>query len=299
MFYCAAALLLSVSSACSRTGNTPAEDDMTDPTATYSIVRADSSSGIEIIGNGGSNPLKVREAIRNYVIPESSFTEKRDKLYSLLDRLEACAHADSVCYGEVDSLNYLSIHYLENLLKDPQSLKSGIRHKMLQLLVSPDKCLRIYSWNENISPEWVSCINVFQYSRKDKSLEVAFNGEDSRHDACDFRSGKAEKIIHLYAAGDSSDLYLIQYSGCQGGEHRFKGVGCVEIGPEGIAFNAPVFNAKTSSISLHYAENGSASIAYDGRKRSLKLLRIQPKQERTDTFDRTYLYDGKHFTLAE
>ena len=295
---CAAVLLLLGLSACTRNSGTT-DEEMTDPTTTYSIVRSDSSNGIEIIGNGGSNPLKVREAIRNYVIPEQQFTARRAKLYSLLDRLDQYTHADSVDYSEVDSLNYLSIHYLENLLQDPKSVTSGIRHRMLHTVVSPDKCLRVYSWNENISPKWESYINVYQYRKKDRTFEVAFNEESSPHDASDFRSGKADRIIHLYTAGDSSDLYLILFSGCQGKEHLFKGAGCIEICPDGIRFNTPVFSAKAPSISLHYPENGSASIVYDSRKRSLQLQRIQPKQMQDDTLNRTYLYDGKHFTLAE
>ena len=296
---CTAVLLLLGLSACTRNNGTTEEEEITDPTTTYSIVRSDSSNGIEIIGNEGSNPLKVREAIRNYVIPEQQFTARRAKLYSLLDRLEQCTHADSVDYSEVDSLNYLSIHYLENLLRDPKSVTSGIRHRMLHTGISPDKCLRVYSWNENISPKWESCINVYQYRKKDRTFEVAFHEESSLHDAGDFRSGKTDRIIHPYTAGDSSDLYLILFSGCQGKEHLFKGAGCVEICPDGIRFNTPVFNAKTPSISLHYPENGSASISYDSRKRSLQLRRIQPKQLLNDTLEYTYLYDGKHFTLTE
>ena len=299
--FCYIAVILACElSACSRTESNAATEEMTDPTTTYSIVRSDSSNGIEIIGNGGNNPLKVREAIRNYVISEKNFTAKRAKLYSLLNQLDKYTHADSVNYNEVDSLNYLSIHYLEDLLQNPQSITSGIRHKMLHISISPDKCLRIYSWNENISPKWESYINIYQYRRQDGSLTVAFNEEENRlHDASDFRSGKTDKITHLFAKGDSCDLYLIQFSGCQGKEHLFKGVGCIGISPEGLLFNHPAFDAKIPSISLHYPANGSATIVYDSRKRRLQLQRIQPKQLQEDTLMRTYLYNGKHFTLAE
>ena len=270
---------------------------MSDPTTTYSLVRSDNSSGIEIIGNAGNNPLKVRETISNYVIPEKGFTAMRTKLYAMLSQLETYLHADTVDYSEVDSLNYMCIHYLEKMLQDPHSISSGIRHKMLHTSLSPDKCLRIYSWNENISPEWESYINVYQYRRKDQTLEVAFNKESGTHDASDFQSGKTDRITQLYENGDSCRLYLIQFSGCQGKEHLFKGVGCVETGTDGIHFNRPVFNAETSSITMHYPENGSVSVTYG--KRRLELLCISPKQKKNDTFNRTYLYDGCRFTLAE
>lgn len=299
LFCCAAAFLTCIFSACSRTVETPPEDEMTDPTATYSLIRSDSSSGIEIISNSGNNPLKVRESLRSYVIPENSFPAKRAKLYSLLNQLEKKTRTDSVNYGEVDSLNYLSIHYLQDLLRDPQSVTSGIRHRMLNTCFSPDKRLRIYSWNENLSPKWKSFINVYQYRKQDHTFDVAFNEESSPHDASDFRCGRTNRIIQLHTDGDSYDLYLLLFSGCQGTEHLFKGAGCVRTDSDGIHFNYPVFSAQHSSISLHYTKNARASITYDNKKHSLHVLRIAPKQDANDTFECTYLYDGCHFTLEE
>ena len=47
-------------------------------------------------------------------------------------------------YNIVDSLNYMAAHYLRNILEDPKSVKSSIKHKMLTITTSADKNLRVF-----------------------------------------------------------------------------------------------------------------------------------------------------------
>ena len=281
---------------CNRKGTAVSEEtDMTDPTQTYSIVRPDNGSGIEVISEDGSDPLKVREFIQSYPIPEKSFTARRAKFFHLLDLLKKETGSDSVRYDQVDSLNYMAIHYLLEILKDPKSITSGVRHPLLHCCTSADKRLRVYSWNEHIAPEQQSRINVFQYKLRNGILYTVFPGSGQTHGETDYRTGQIEKIYPMYRQGDSVELYLLHYSGLHGSGHMYKGFGCVKMLPDSLDFSYPAFDGKYPYVTLHYSGTENADAYFDGHKRSLRLWVAGSTDGSRDSIGKRYTFDGIRF----
>lgn len=284
------------SAACNRNGKVVSEEpDMTDPTQTYSIVRPDNGSGIEVISEDGSDPLKVREFIQSYPIPEQSFTAKRAKFCNLLDQLKKETESDTVSYETVDSLNYMAIHYLSDLLQDSKSISGGIRHPMLSCKISSDKRLRLYSWDEHIAPGQQSHINVFQYRTDDNRLIAAFQGTGRTHDETDFLTGRIESLHPLFRDGDSVRLYLICYAGSHGNEHLYKGFGCINALHDSLDFTYPAFEGARPFAAVHYSEKETAQAAFDRRHRRVRLQRHPANSSQQDSLCRNYIFDGTHF----
>ncbi|MBP5613377.1 MAG: hypothetical protein J6X35_04445 [Bacteroidales bacterium] len=288
-------LLAALLASCGRgTEVTTEEQEVSDPTTTYSIDRPENGDGIEFISENGDNPLKTREFIKNYIIPENSFTAKRAKFYSMMDRLRLQVQSDSVRYDEVDSLNYMAIHYLLALLRDPKRIHEGIRHPMLRCVSSPDKRLKIYSWNENIAPGQQSDINVFQYREPGCAPVALFPGNGGTHDETDFRTGQMERIHPLYRKGDSLRIYLAYFHGSQGNEHNYCGFGCIRVLPDSLDFDYPAFDRQQSFVTLHGSGSRKVQGSFDIRNRQLKLCHIPD-----DDGGKSYSFDGSYFTTAE
>ncbi len=267
-----------------------------DPITTYSIIKSDSGSGIDVVSKTGNNPLKVRESIRTYQLPEQSFSARRDKFYSLLQQLkQQTTQGEGIRYEEVDSLNYLAIHYLKHLLEDPKSLKYGLRHPMLRTLASQDGRLKVYAWDENIAPGHQSYINVFQYRRADDSLEVSFNEEIDNANELYFHTACMEKI-HDVQYTDSAALYLMAFSGSQGSGHLYQGFGCICLRNGHFDFSYPLFGRQANCLLQHYTENDIFRKSYAPRTKQLHLFYVNGKTAHSDTTDNTYGFDGAYFT---
>jgi hypothetical protein len=81
-----------------------------DPIAIYSIIKEDTTTGIDIVSLSGSTPIEVRKNIAEYEIPETTFEAKRNVFYSILDtlyRLKTSAGQKQGIYNTIDSLNYM------------------------------------------------------------------------------------------------------------------------------------------------------------------------------------------------
>lgn len=277
-------------------GRVPKDRDnaIEDPITTYSIVKYDSSNGITTI-SVANNPLKVRECIKSYQIPENTFYEKRSKIYNLFDRLKHLTLArDSDIYDEVDSLNYLTIHYLKDILQDAKSIKYPLRHPMLTLVTSPDKNLRIYSWNENIGLSLKSYINVYQYQDANDSIITGFNEDIDSENELDCYSGKVCKINEISTENDSVKLYLLQFNGDMGNGKYYKGANVLKIGFDGFDFDYPSFDGSHHKI-LRYDKNDILKFNYIPNKAVLKIFFINNKDEENDTISLTYKFDGRKF----
>ncbi len=271
------------------------EEEMSDPTTTYSLARTGAGSGIEVISGTGNDPLKVREFIQSYQIPEQSFTAKRAKFCNLLDQLKKETESDSLSYETVDSLNYMAIHYLLDLLQDSKSIAGGIRHPMLHSIISPDKRLRLYAWDEHIAPGQQSHINVFQYRTDDNRLIAAFQGTGRTHDETDFLTGRIESLHPLFRNGDSVRLYLLCYTGSHGNEHLYKGFGCINALPDSLDFKYPAFEGARPFAAVHYSEKETAQAVFDRRQRTVRLLRHPATSTQQDSLCLGYIFDGAQF----
>lgn len=293
---CCASLLLA---ACHRQPAETVQEELADPTTTYSLARTEPGSGIEVISETGNDPFKTRKFIESYPIPEVGFNAKRNKFHQLLDQLKAEAAGDTVRYDQVDSLNYMAIHYLLELLQDPKSLTGGIRHPMLRCKISPDKRLRLYAWDEHIAPGQRSELNLFQYRTDDNRLIAAFQGSGRTHDETDFLTGRIEAIHPLFRAGDSVRLYLLCYAGSHGTEHQYKGFGCLRALSDSLDFTYPAFEGKCPFATIHYQEKETAQAHFDSRRRTVRLQRIPAADSQRDSLCRNYLFDGRYFNLNE
>ncbi len=274
------------------------QEEITDPVTTYSIIKTDSSSGIAIVSETASNPMKVRAFIDQYPIPEQSYTEKRRKFYELLDRLSLLSqNKDTLAYNEVDSLNYMAIHYLTNLLEDKLSLTSPIRHRALKINSSTDKRLNIYSWNENIGYETYSYINVFQYRCDDRQLKASFNKEINSDNELNISSGKIEKICMLPSSGQSEQYYLLLISGTQG-SNGYKGAGLLLLDNDTLLFDQPLLGPQAgspNSLVFHYQQEKEVRMWYDSKKKQLHIGQLHTKEGDTDTLSQAYRFEQNHF----
>ena len=292
---CCASML---TAACHRQpAETVQDEELADPTTTYSLTRTEPGSGIEVISETGNDPFKTRQFIESYSIPEVGFNARRAKFLQLLDQLKAAAAEDTVRYDEVDSLNYMAIHYLLDLLQNPKSLAGGIRHPMLRCKVSPDKRLRLYAWDEHIAPGQRSELNLFQYRTDDNRLIAAFKGSGRTHDETDFLTGQIESIHPLFRTGDSVRLYLLSYAGSHGDEHLYKGFGCLRALADSLDFTYPAFEGKRPFAAIHHNEKETAQATFDSRRRTVQLQRIPAAASQRDSLCRSYLFDGQHFNL--
>lgn len=278
------------------------KQEITDPTETYSIIKADSNSGITIVSETENNPMKVRGFIDNYTIPETNYYEKRSKFYNLLDNLKLLStKQEEMPYNEVDSLNYMAIHYLKDLLKDKQSLQSPIRHNLLKTSISPDKKLKVYSWNENIGFETNSYINVYQYHWKDGDTKAFFNKDINSDNELNISSGQIEKMYLLTSANETPALYLHIISGIQGSNY-YKGVTMIKVTEDTMYFDQPLLKEETNnfnSIVLHYQKQNPLQISYDKSSKKLTVQKHITIEDKDSLQISKYLFDGTCFEKIE
>ena len=278
------------------------EETVEDPTTTYSIIKADSNSGITIVSETGNNPMKVREFIDNYPIPESSYRDKQRKLYAMLDQLKQYATSqDAAVYDEVDSLNYMAIHYLKNLLSDKQSLQYPIRHSLLKTSTSTDKKLKVYAWNENIGFETHSFINVYQYRWSNGNLKSFFNKEIDSDDELNISTGSIEELILLPTVDNDGARYLQLTSGMQG-SNCYKGVALLKVSEDSLFFDQPMLHEEENahnSMVFHYPQNTILEINYLAKKQQLSIRKNIHTEEGDSTQTLRYTFNGTCFQPTE
>ncbi len=270
-----------------------------DPTQTYSIIQSDSNSGIDIVSDCNNNPMKVRSFIDNYEIPETTYAARKSKFCSLLDELKRRMNAKDSAYDEIDSLNYMAIHYLQNLLSDPQSLRSPIRHSILKSIVSNDGKMRVYSWNENISRSMSSYINIFQYQQANGQVRAFFNKNVESDSEMEFTCGKMEKAYRIRTENDSLKLYLFCFSGIGGNENFYKGAGCIRVDGDSLDFDYPAFKKKKNarqSLLFRYQMNDKATLEYKPENQVLSLTKISLYENATDTARLRLQFEKTGFT---
>ena len=275
-------------------GSPEDENAIDDPTTIYSIIREDTSAGIDVVGTK-SNPMEVRKRIFNSEIPEASFEEKRKALYTILDTLyKLKSYEDFDIYAEVDSLNYLAIHYLKNILLDKKSRYNPLRHKMLSRVSSIDKNFSVYYWEENIGVDIPTTISVYQYMGLDGTLHSFFNLDNEDREDFDFSTSK---IFGIYKLGTANGnlLYLLNFEGCTDNENCFKGSTIAEITENGLKFDYDSFGEGVEYFFENYAGGEKLTVSYNAAAKELKyLLRFDDKSEL-----KLFLFDGETFQVKE
>lgn len=270
------------------------EDYLDDPIEIYSIIKEDTITGIDVVTDG-NNPMGIRSWIAQYEIPESSFESKRNTLYQILDSLMLLKYSENEdIYGRVDSLNYMAIHYMENLLKDKKSMYSPLKHRLLTVVTSPDKVLRIYSWNENNGTKFNTYLNVYQYLTKDKILLTAFETE-SYANKTDFMSGLPKNIYKLYSKTEN-DYYLLNMEGDISGDEHFKGSTILMITADSLIFNYNGFYPNERYLSMTYSEREKINTSYNYKNGALTYT-IKTIDGESDTIQ--YIFNGLQFELKQ
>jgi len=297
-------------------GNPEDGNTIEDPTTIYSIIKEDTSAGIDVVGASRSNPMEVRKRIFESEIPENTFEQKRNALYSILDtlyKLKACQDED--IYSKVDSLNYLAVHYLKNLLTDPKSKLYPIKHKMLNRISSSDNLFSVYYWEENIGVDIPTMINVYQYAGLNGMLHSFFYTNLEDGEDIDFSTSR---IIGIYKLGTTNGkrLYLLNFEGCKTYKDCFKGSTVVEITEDGLKMDYNAFEGIPQSmetmmeqekyiyISLFtspqyfiedYADSEKLMLSYNPKTKELTYKHTsENKSER-----KIFLFNGEVFELKE
>ena len=276
-------------------GNVDDENVIDDPTTIYSIIREDTSGGIDVVGDR-SNPMAVRKRIFASKIPETTFEEKRKTLYLLLDTLyKFKSYEDLDIYTEVDSLNYLAIHYLKNILLDKKSRLAPLKHKMLNRISSLDKNFSVYYWEENIGVDIPTTLSVYQYVGLDGDLHSFFNIDNEEQEDFDFSASKIFGIYKLSVA-QGKLLYLLNFEGCTDSENCFKGSTIAQITENGLKFDYDSFGEETEYFFESYARGEKLSVTYNATTKILtyKLLTLENTSEQ-----KVFLFDGERFQIRE
>jgi hypothetical protein len=238
-------------------GNPEDENIIDDPTTIYSIIKEDTSAGIDVVGSSRSNPMEVRKRIFESEIQEHTFEQKRKTLYSILDTLHKLKannytlreYEDADIYNEVDSLNYLAVHYLKNLLTDKKSKSQPIRHKMLNQVASSDKSFSVYYWEENIGVDIPTMINVYQYTGLDGALHSFFYLKEDELYGEDFIFSTSKIIgIHKLNSTNGKLLYLLNFEGCVTNKDCFKGSTVVEVTENELEIGYDAFEGCSQSF---------------------------------------------------
>jgi hypothetical protein len=275
-------------------GSPEEENTIDDPTTIYSIIREDTTAGIDVVG-ARSNPMDVRKRIFESEIPETSFEEKRKVFYTLLDTLYRLKSSeDEDIYPDVDSLNYLAIHYLKNILLDKKSRIYPLKHKMLNQITAADKSFSVYCWEENIGVEIPTTLSVYQYTAMDGTLRSFFNMDNEEREDFDFSTSK---IIGIYKLSSTNGklLYLLNFEGCTGNETCFKGSTIAEITEDGLKFDYDSFGEKVEYFFENYASGEKLSVSYNAKLKELKYKNSSENKSEQKTF----LFDGERFREKE
>lgn len=275
-------------------GSSKNENAIDDPTTIYSIIREDTTAGIDVVG-ARSNPMGVRKRIFESEILENSFEKKRAVFYTLLDTLyKLKSYEDLDIYAEVDSLNYLAIHYLKNILLDKKSRYNPLKHKMLNRITSLDKNFSVYYWEENIGVDIPTTISVYQYMGLDGMMYSFFNIDNDGREDFDFSTSKITGIYKL-SSTNGKRLYLLNFEGCTDNENCFKGSTIAEVTQNGLKFNYDSFGEGIEYFFENYARGEKLTLSYNATAKELTyLLRYNNKSEQ-----KIFLFDGQMFELKE
>ena len=242
-----------------------------DPIAIYSIIKEDTTTGIDIVSLSGSNPIEVRKNIAEYEIPETTFEAKRNVFYSILDtlyRLKTSAGQKQGIYNTIDSLNYMGIHYLKNMLTDKKSISNPLKHKLLKRVSSYDKAITVYSWEENLGVNMHPNICIFQYISNNQPYSL-FGGDDDDNE--DFNFSRSQ-IISLYKLSSESGnpLYLVNFMGNYGRKNHFKGSMILEIREKELFFDYDAFGGDTKYFFKNYTEGEILTTSFSYKSQELK-----------------------------
>ena len=270
------------------------ENAIDDPTTIYSIIREDTSTGIDVVGSSRSNPMGVRKRIFESEISENTFEEKRKLFYTILDTLyKLKTYQDQDIYAEVDSLNYLAIHYLKDILLDKKSRLYPLRHKLLNRISSLDKNFSVYYWEENIGVDIPTKISVYQYVNANGTLQSFFNTDNTDREDFDFSTSK---IAGIYKLGTTNGklLYLLNFEGCRDNENCFKGSTIAEITNDGLKFDYNSFGGGIEYFFEYYASGEKLTVSYNTTTKTLiySLLTSENKSEQ-----KVFLFDGELFQI--
>lgn len=270
-------------------------DSIMDPIKIHSLMKSDTSHGITIVSLTENNPFKVREKISQYQIPETTFEAKRKKLYDILNTLEVLfTFSEPNIYSIVDSMNYLAAHYLQDILKDPKSLHSPIKHKMLSVMYAPDKNLRVFSWDENAGMSFKTYINIFQYRTLNGNLNAClYQNIDSDKDF-NFIHAKIKNFYKLPTTHENT-LYLVVFDGFNCKTCLLKGITSLEITNDSLNFNYPIINDSLSYLIFDYTPEDKLELNYQSRNKTLSYRWIQSNENQKDTISEYFEFLNNHF----
>ncbi len=246
------------------------DNKIEDPIAIYSIIKEDTSTGIDIVTLSGSNPIEVRNRIAEYKIPETSFEAKRKVFYNILDTLyQLKTPTGQNIYNTIDSLNYLAIHYLKDILTDTKSITYPLKHKLLKKVSSYDKALNVYSWEENLGVNMKTNICVFQYMGSNGKLHAIFNVDDDNEG--DFNFSRS-RIMALYKLSSESGnpLYLANFMGDYGSKNHFKGSTVLEVRQNELFFDYDGFGGDTKYFFMNYTDGEVLTTSFSYQSQELK-----------------------------
>ena len=261
-------ILLSVLFAVACTSSNKNEID--DPIDIYSIIKEDASTGIDVISLSGNNPIEVRKKIAEYEIPETTFEAKRKAFYSILDALHNLkTTTGQSIYNTVDSLNYMAVHYLKNILTDKKSLSSPLKHKLLKRVSPYDKAITVYFWEENLGVNMQTYICVFQYIGSNGEAYAVFNRDDDNDEDFDFSQSQVIAIYKL-SSESGNPLYLANFMGSHGSKNHFKGSMIFEIRKDELFFDYDAFGGDTKYFFRNYTEGEILTTSFSYKTQELK-----------------------------
>ena len=246
------------------------DNEIDDPITIHSIIKEDTTAGIDIISIGGRNPMEVRKRIAESEIPNVTFEEKRKMFYSILDTLfDLKTSSHQSVYNTIDSLNYLAVHYLKDILTDKKSISNPLKHKMLKRISSYDKVINVYSWEENIGVSIQTNICVFQFLGEDGKPYAVFNVDNDNDE--DFNFSRS-RIISLYKLSSQSGnpLYLANFAGNYGKKNNFKGSTVLEIRGNELFFDYDGFGGDTKYFFMNYTDGENLTTTFSYNQQELK-----------------------------
>lgn len=241
-----------------------------DPIDIYSITKEDTDRESDIVTVSGKDPLEVRQRIAEYEIPETSFEAKRKTFYNILDALYLLkTSTGQSIYNVIDSLNYLAVHYLKNILTDKRSIVSPLKHRLLKRVSSYDKAISVYSWEENLGVDMHTNLCVFQYIGANGQLYAVFNADDDNES--DFNFSRS-RIMSLYKLSSESGnpLYLANFMGNHGNKNHFKGSTILEIRDDELFFDYDAFGGDTEYFFMNYTDGEILTTSFSYKSQELK-----------------------------
>lgn len=273
-----------------------ADDELTDPITTYSIIKEDTSNGIDVISLSGNNPLRVRAEIEKYDIPEQTYEAQRNVLYAMLDTLyyylqhpvaDTCVAEDR--NADIDSLNYMVVHYMKHMLQDKKSVSAPLKHKMLKNIAVADRTLRIYSWNENIGLGYNTYLNVYQYADASRNLHACLNECEYSASTCEIKSGMPVSVYKMNGSQNNEQVYLLNLEGNISSKEYFKGSITFVLHNDSLKFDYKGFSDNTSVCMYEYTEEESVTATYN-----YKLQQLVYKIKNANAETNTIVYDYSH-----